>query len=92
MPDEPTPAGQVEPTGPPATEPDTGYTPSGVPTLDGVRDKIEGRFGAAIGATELAAETPEARTAAEQYEARQQAAAEKLAGIRKSMDGEISAE
>ena len=37
---------------------DTGYTDAGVPTLDGVRDKIETRYGTALGATELAEETP----------------------------------
>ncbi len=69
---------------PPA--PETGYTPSGVPTLEGVRDKIETRLGTALGATELAEDTPEARTAAERYESRQQAAAEKLEEIRASMN------
>ena len=65
--------------------PDTGYTDAGVPTLDGVREKIETRYGTALGATELAEETPEARTAAERYEAQQKAAAEKLEEIRASM-------
>ncbi len=65
--------------------PDTGYTLSGVPTLEGVRDKIETRLGNAMGATELAQETPEVRNATERYEARQQAAAEKLEQIRASM-------
>ena len=63
----------------------TGYTVSGVPTLEGVRDKIETRLGNAMGATELAQDTPEVRSAAERYEARQQAAAEKLEEIRASM-------
>ena len=58
---------------------------SGVPTLEGVRDKIETRLGNAMGATELAQDTPEVRSAAERYEARQQAAAEKLEEIRASM-------
>lgn len=65
--------------------PDTGYTDAGVPTLEGVRDKIESRYGTALGATELAEETPEGRTAAERYEANKKAAAEKLEEIRKSM-------
>lgn len=65
--------------------PEAGYTDDGVPTLEGVRDKIETRYGTALGATELASETPEARTAAEQYDARKKAAAEKLDEIRKSM-------
>jgi len=64
---------------------DTGYTEAGVPTLDGVREKIETRYGTALGATELAEETPEVRAAADQYEARNKAAAEKLEEIRASM-------
>ena len=92
MPDEPTPEPEpaVEPT--PVTTPvepvDTGYTPSGVPTFDSVREKIETRYGTAIGATELGAESPEGRTVEEQYDARQRAAAERLAEIRKSMHPE----
>jgi hypothetical protein len=101
MPDETTP--EPEPTGeatpaasppsaPPATpsaEPvDTGYTPGGVPTFESVREKIETRYGTAIGAAELDAESPEGRTVEEQYDARQRAAAERLAEIRKSMDPE----
>lgn len=65
--------------------PDTGYTPDGVPTFEGVREKIESRYGTAIGATELAEETTESRTAAQQFDARQKAAEEKLAEIRASM-------
>ena len=64
---------------------DTGYTDAGVPTLEGVREKIETRYGTALGATELAEETPEVRTAAEHYEAQHKAAAEKLEEIRASM-------
>ncbi|HEX2285903.1 MAG TPA: hypothetical protein VHI10_13945 [Mycobacterium sp.] len=71
---------------PPTAEPvDTGYTASGVPTFESVREKIETRYGTAIGASELAAETPEGRTASEQFEARQKAAAERLKQIRESM-------
>lgn len=65
--------------------PDTGYTPAGVPTLEGVREKIETRFGTALGATELAEDTPEGKTAAQQFEARQKAAEDKLEEIRASM-------
>ena len=64
---------------------DIGYTEAGVPTLEGVREKIENRYGTALGATELAEETAEVRTAADQYEARNKAAAEKLEEIRASM-------
>ena len=74
---------------PPRTQPvepvDTGYTASGVPTFESVREKIETRYGTAIGATELDADTPEGRTVEEQYDARQRAAAERLAEIRESM-------
>ncbi|KUI12033.1 hypothetical protein AU193_02765 [Mycobacterium sp. GA-1285] len=64
---------------------DSGYTPGGVPTFDAVREKIETRYGTAIGASELAAETPEGRSVAEQYDERQRAAAERLAQIREQM-------
>jgi hypothetical protein len=75
---------------PPAQSLDTGYTAAGVPTFDSVREKIETRYGTAIGATELAAselaaQTPEGRTVEEQYDARQRAAAERLKQIRASM-------
>jgi hypothetical protein len=70
---------------PPAQPLDTGYTAGGVPTFDSVREKIETRYGTAIGATELASETPEGRTVEEQYDARQRAAAERLEQIRASM-------
>ena len=73
------------PTPPPAEAADTGYTPGGVPTFESVREKIEARYGTAIGASELAAETPEGRSVEEQYEERQRAAAERLEQIRKSM-------
>jgi phage shock protein A len=93
MPDEstpePEPAAEATPSAAPAATPaeplDTGYTPSGVPTFDSVREKIETRYGTAIGATELAAESPEGRTVEEQYDARRRAAAQRLDEIRKSM-------
>jgi phage shock protein A len=69
----------------PTAAADTGYTPDGVPTFESVREKIETRYGTAIGATELAAETPEGRSVEEQYEERQRAAAERLEQIRESM-------
>jgi len=64
---------------------DSGYSESGVPTFESVQEKIETRFGTALGSAELAAETPEGRTVDEQYDARQKAAAERLAEIRESM-------
>ena len=80
MPDKPTPP---EPGDAPNLDP--GYSDSGVPTFDSVREKIEIRYGTSLGAAELDAETPEGRTVEEQYEARQRAAAERLEQIRESM-------
>jgi hypothetical protein len=95
MSEDPTPSTKAQPT--PSTDaasplavpapavPDTGYTDSGVPTLEGVRERIETRYGTALGATELAQETAQSRTAAEQFDARQKAAEKKLDEIRASM-------
>ncbi|MCT7372274.1 hypothetical protein A7R75_25040 [Mycolicibacterium llatzerense] len=74
-----------DPSPTPAPAPDTGYTPGGVPTFESVREKIETRYGTAIGSAELAADTPEGRSVEEQYEARQKAAAERVEQIRRSM-------
>jgi hypothetical protein len=87
QPDTPPPT-TATPVPPPAEPADAGYSPSGVPTFESVREKIETRYGTAIGAAELDAESPEGRTIEEQYDARQRAAAEKLAQIRESMDKE----
>ena len=81
QPDTPPPTSAAAPVEPA----DTGYTPSGVPTFESVREKIETRYGTSIGAAELDAESPEGRTVEEQYEARQRAAAQRLAQIRESM-------
>jgi phage shock protein A len=72
---------------PPPSAPnnDPGYSESGVPTFESVREKIETRYTTSLGAAELDAETPHGRTIEEQYEARQRAAAERLAQIRESM-------
>ena len=93
MPDEPHPEPEPAasepdaelPAAPPAEPAETGYTPSGVPTFESVREKIETRYGTAVGSAELDAETPEGRTIEEQYDARQKAAAERLEQIRESM-------
>jgi phage shock protein A len=77
MPDEPTSSDE--------SDTDPGYTSSGIPTFESVRDKIETRYETSIGATELDAESPEGRDVEEQYQKRQQAAAERLAQIRESM-------
>jgi hypothetical protein len=79
----------AEPPAPtPTTPPDTGYTPGGVPTFESVREKIEDRYGTAIGSSELASETAEGRQVEEQYEARQRAAHDRLEQIKASMRDE----
>lgn len=65
--------------------PPSDYTDGGVPNLDFLRDRIEGRLARAEGSTELAAGGDEARSFAEQAQAREAAAAEKLAEIRRSL-------
>jgi hypothetical protein len=72
----------------PVAPPDTGYTPGGVPTFESVREKIENRYGTAIGSSELASETVEGRQVEEQYEARQRAAHDRLEQIKASMRDE----
>ncbi len=91
MPDEPKAADRSAAPKPapavPQSEPnvDPGYSESGVPTFESVREKIETRYGTSLGAAELDAETPEGRAVEEQYEERQRAAAERLEEIRESM-------
>ncbi|OSC41304.1 hypothetical protein [Mycobacterium decipiens] len=81
MPDEPTPPEATTPN----SESDPGYDRAGVPTFESVREKIETRYGTALGATELDTESPAGRQVEDQYEERQRAAAERLARIRESM-------
>ncbi|MGB8405932.1 MAG: hypothetical protein WCE30_17870 [Mycobacterium sp.] len=76
---------EIVPAAPAAVPVDPGYTTDGVPTFESVREKIENRYGTALGAVELASETPEGRSVEEQYEARQRAAADRLEQIRQSM-------
>jgi hypothetical protein len=64
------------------------YNQAGVPSLDYVRDKIEGRYGRSLGSTELAQETPEARSFEEQAAKREEAARDKLEEIRRSLRGD----
>jgi phage shock protein A len=81
VPDEPeTPAGQPDV--------DPGYSSSGVPTFESVREKIESRYETSIGSAELDAETQEGRDVEDQYEARKRAAADRIAQIRESMRDE----
>jgi phage shock protein A len=74
-----------KPMTPDAPEPDPGYDSAGVPTFESVREKIESRYGTALGAAELDAETPEGRGVEEQYDERQREAADRLKEIRESM-------
>jgi phage shock protein A len=64
------------------------YNQAGVPSLDYVRDKIDARFGRSLGSTELAQETPEARSFEEQAAKREEAARDRLAEIRRSLRGD----
>src|SRR6476469_6624068 len=68
MPDEPIDA-EIVPEPAPAP-PVTGYTDSGVPTLDYVRDKIEGRYATALGMEELVGDTDQARSPSRRPRAR----------------------
>jgi hypothetical protein len=65
--------------------PPTGWTDAGVPTFDAVRERIETRAGTADGAAELDAESGAGRSVEEQYAAREKAAQERLAEIRRSL-------
>lgn len=61
------------------------YDEHGVPSLEHVRDKIEGRYATALGATELAEGDERVQDQAEQQAERDKKAAEKLEEIRKSL-------
>ena len=74
----------------PVTPADTGYTADGVPTFESVREKIETRYGTAVGSVELASETTEGRRVEEQYEERQRAAHDRLEQIRAAMRDELN--
>jgi hypothetical protein len=84
-PDEPIEAEQVEePTGTgPVPAPD--YDEHGVPSLDYVRQKIEGRYATSLGLTELAEDTPAARTEQQRAADRDEAARARLEEIRRSL-------
>ncbi|NMH92541.1 hypothetical protein HF519_13375 [Pseudonocardia bannensis] len=74
------PGGEAAPT------PD--YTEAGVPSLDYVRERIEGRYARSLGATELADETQQAQSLAEQQAEREKAGRERLEEIRRSLRGD----
>ena len=72
--------------------PESAETPAdyvdGVPTFDFVRDRIEGRYATAVGATELADDSAAGRSVAEQQEDRDAKARERLDEIRRSVRGD----
>ncbi|MBY6351539.1 hypothetical protein [Rhodococcoides corynebacterioides] len=79
-----TPVG-VGVTEPGLAAPGSTWTDDGVPTWDGVRDRIEGRSGTALGAAELDAASATGRTEAEKFAERERAGKARLEEIRKSM-------
>jgi len=83
----PTPTTTQPPVVPPASLPDPDYDDRGVPSLDYVRGKIEDRYATSVGSAELADETPQARSLAEQEAERAKKASDKLAEIRRSLGG-----
>jgi len=72
-----------DPAAPAPPPPD--YDEHGVPSLDYVRDKIEGRYTTSIGATELAEGTAAGRSVEEQEAERAAAAKAKLEELRRSL-------
>ncbi|WP_425298238.1 PspA/IM30 family protein, partial [Nocardia abscessus] len=73
------------PPGMPSAAASGGYSASGVPTFESVRDKVEQRYGTAQGMGELDRQTPAGRSVDEQWQAREKAARERLDRIRKSL-------
>lgn len=65
-----------------------GYSESGTPTFESVRDKVEQRYGTAEGMDELDRQTPAGRNVDEQWRARQKAARDRLDAIRKAVHGD----
>ena len=66
-------------------EPTADYDERGVPSLDYVRDKIEGRYATAMGSQELTEDSAAGRSAAEREQAHKEAAEVKMAEIRRSL-------
>jgi phage shock protein A len=76
---------EIVPDRPPPASPAPDYDEHGVPSLDYVRNKIEGRYATSIGAAELADESAEGRRVEEQEADRAAAAKAKLDEIRRSL-------
>lgn len=83
----PTSASDPSPSGltPPDATPAPDYDEHGTPSLDYVRDKIEGRYATSLGAGELAEDTDRVRDADKQQAERERKAADRLAEIRRSL-------
>ncbi|MFE7744294.1 PspA/IM30 family protein [Nocardia sp. NPDC057455] len=81
------PAVPVPPPGMPESAASGGYSVSGVPTFESVRDKVEQRYGTAQGMGELDRQTPAGRSVDEQWQAREKAGRERLDRIRESLHG-----
>ena len=71
--------------GAPTRAPSGDYDKYGVPTMDFVRDKIEARYAASLGAEELARQTEEAKSFEQRAEERAKAAEAALEAIRQSL-------
>lgn len=63
----------------------SGYTGGGLPKFDSVRDKVQRRIGTAFGHRELDRQSATGRGVEEQWEAREQAARERLEQIRTAL-------
>ena len=70
---------------PPQPAPTPDYDQHGVPSLDYVRDKIEGRYATSLGSAELAGETAAGRSVEQQEAEREDKAKAKLDEIRRSL-------
>jgi hypothetical protein len=76
---------EIMPDAAPPAAPAPDYDERGVPTLDYVRDKIEGRFATSLGAAELAEGTAAGQRVEEQEAERAAAAKAKLEELRRSL-------
>ncbi len=73
------------PSAPPPPLPPPDYDEHGVPSLDYVRGKIEGRYATSVGAAELAGESAAGRTVEQEEAERADKARAKLEEIRRSL-------
>jgi hypothetical protein len=76
---------EIVPDSTPPAPPAPDYDEHGVPSMDYVRDKIEGRYATSLGASELAESTAAGRTVEEQEAERAAAAKARLEEIRRSL-------